>query len=248
MIQTCIDWAAQQGYVALAPSLRGQDGGEGRAELCLGEAEDVAAGARLLRSLEMADPELLGIVGGSMGACAALRGAALVADPTVVVAFVPPTDWKALVAYHRTAWRPEVETQCDGTTRTWDVGGSALADTFDRIICGHPECTDADYQARSPLAAVQTLDAPTLVVTAGRDNVVPPEQQLLWSILRERSGRAVQVYVAERCGGTGTPAPAPDVLVHAPDASHLLDPGSITSGLAFLVQALDARAAAGAAR
>ena len=50
MVQTCIDWAALHGRTAFIPSLRGNDGGEGHTELCLGEGNDVVAAAVMLRS------------------------------------------------------------------------------------------------------------------------------------------------------------------------------------------------------
>jgi alpha/beta superfamily hydrolase len=239
MVQTCVDWAKEHGRAAIVPSLRGQDGGEGQAELCGGEADDVAAAAVLLRSLEMTDPERLGIVGGSIGGCVTLRAAAKIPNLKAVVAYVPPMHWRSFMEFHRTQWQPAVETRCDGTTYDWDVGGTTLADVFDTIACGHPECDDADYDARSPIPGLLTQTAPTLIVTAGADNVVPTEQQLLWPLLRQALGHPVDVYVVGPCDPVGTPAHAMDVLIHVPSAYHLLSANAISSGLLFLMQELD---------
>jgi dipeptidyl aminopeptidase/acylaminoacyl peptidase len=63
LVETCINWATRHGRTAFAPSLRGQDGGEGHTELCLGEADDVVAAAIMLRALDVVDPDRIGLVG-----------------------------------------------------------------------------------------------------------------------------------------------------------------------------------------
>jgi hypothetical protein len=241
MISTCIDWARLHGRTAFAPSLRGQDGGEGLPELCLGEAVDVASAALMLRSLRVTDPSRLAVVGGSVGGCVALKAGSLIPGLKAVVAFVPPTDWKRFVDFHRSRdYAHAVETLCDGSTRAWDVGGPELADTFDRLICGHPLCSPSDYDARSPIPNLLGQTAPTLIVSAGADNIVPLDQQMLWSLLRQELGNPVDMYVVDPCDPPGTPAPTRDAHVHVPGSFHLLSPNSISSGLLFLMHELDA--------
>lgn len=239
MVQTCIDWVQRYGRTAFAPSLRGQDGGEGTPELCLGEADDVAAAVILMRSLEVTEPDRVALVGGSTGGCFVLRAAPRIAGLRAVVAFVPPTDWKSLVAFHRSSWAPATETLCDGGTYAWDVGGPALADVFDQMICGHVGCTDAEYDARSPIPGVPFQTAPTLVVSAGSDNVVPLDQQVLYSVLRQSSGNPVDVYVVDRCDDSGTPSSSMDPHIYVSGGYHLLSVGAVGSGFLFLMQELD---------
>jgi dipeptidyl aminopeptidase/acylaminoacyl peptidase len=239
MVQTCIDWVQRYGRTAFAPSLRGQDGGEGTPELCLGEADDIASAATLLRSLEVTLPDRIALVGGSTGGCFVLRAAPLIASLRAVVAFVPPTDWKGLVAYHRSSFVPATETLCDGGTRAWDVGGPALADVFDQMICGHIGCSDAEYDGRSPIPGVPFQTAPTLVVSAGSDNVVPLDQQVLYSVLRQSSGHPVDVYAVDRCDASGTPVSSMDPHIYVNGGYHLLSVGAVGSGFLFLMQELD---------
>lgn len=239
MVQTCIDWSKRYGRTAFAPSLRGQDGGEGTPELCLGEADDIAAAAILLRSLDVTDPDRIALVGGSTGGCFVLRAAPLIKSLRAVVAFVPPTDWKSLVAFHRSSFVPAIETRCDGSTYSWDVGGPALADVFDNMICGHIGCSDADYEARSPIPGVPDQTAPTLVVSAGSDNVVPLDQQILYSVLRNNSGHPVDVYTVDPCDASGTPRSAMDPHLYVRGGYHLLSVGAVGSGFLFLMQELD---------
>ena len=239
ILQACFDWANLYQRTAFLPSLRGQDGGEGQLELCLGEADDVAAGTVMLRALEMTEPERVALVGGSMGACVALRASAQIPGLSAVVAYAPPLDWKGFVDFHRNGWAPATETACDGSNMLWNVGGPSYADTIDDIICGHPLCADADYDARSPLPGVPVQTAPTVIAAAGSDNIVPAGQQVLWSALRQNLGHPVQTYVIAKCDPFGTPPPAMDILLYVPDGYHDLSPNVVSTGLLFLMQELD---------
>lgn len=239
IVETCINWAMLHNRTAFAPSYRGQDGGEGSLELCLGEADDVAAATLMLRNLPVTDPERVGLVGGSIGGCVALRAGAIIPNLKAVVAFVPPSDWKSLVTYHRDEWQPNTETTCEGATIEWNVGGTALADVIDKVICGHLFCSDAEYEARSTIPGVYVQTAPTLIVSAEMDNVVPFEQQLLYSLLREELGNTVDIYVVDHCAASASPAVAFDGHIMVLDTFHSLSPSTISSGLLFLMDALD---------
>ncbi len=238
-IQACFNWAALHGKTAFVPSLRGFDGSEGRTEICLGEADDVAAAAVYLRSMPATDAARIALVGGSVGGCVVLKAAPLIPNLRAVVAFVPPTDWKGFIQFHRTAWAAATETRCDGSTFGWNIGGPPLADVFDAFICGHPGCPDADYAARSPIPGVLTQTAPTLIESAGSDNVVPLAQEVLWSILRQSLGHPVDVFSVSACDPPGSPPNHMDVHIFVPGGFHLLAPGPISSGLLFVINQLD---------
>jgi len=240
ILGTCYRWAADHGRTAFVPSFRGQDGGQGQAELCLGEADDTAAAAILLRGLETTDPDRMALVGGSMGGCVALKAGVLIPNLRAVVAIAPPTDFASYLAYHRTSFAPAVETRCDGSTVSWNDGGPAYADTVDEIICGHPGCSDAEYAIRSPLLSVASATNPTLVIAAGGDNLVPPLNQVLWSALRNTVGGSVVVDIRDRCSAAAAPALEKDVLLYVPGGFHLLENDVVISGLLYLIQLLDA--------
>jgi hypothetical protein len=238
-IQACVDWAGLHGRTAFVPSLRGLDGSEGKTEICLGEADDVAAAAAYLRSMPATDATRIALVGGSVGGCVVLKAAPLVPNLRAVAAFVPPTDWKGFIQFHRTGWAPATETRCDGSTFSWNIGGPALADVFDGFICGHPGCTDEDYAVRSPIPGVLTQTAPTIIESAGSDNVVPLAQEVLWSLLRQSLGNPVDVFSVSACDPPGTPPNHMDVHIFVPGGFHLLAPGPISSGLLFVINQLD---------
>ncbi|MFK8017464.1 MAG: alpha/beta hydrolase family protein [Gammaproteobacteria bacterium] len=58
---------AEKGYVVIAPTLRGEGGSEGRANLGAGEVSDMLNLIRVVRGLGAADPERIGIWGFSRG-------------------------------------------------------------------------------------------------------------------------------------------------------------------------------------
>ncbi len=239
MLETCLNWALLHNRTAFAPSYRGQDGGEGQLEICLGEADDVAAAAILLRSLPFVVPERLALIGGSVGGCVTMQAAAKIPLLRAVVALVPPIDWKALVNYHRLGFVQASETNCDGSTTVWDQGGEEIADFIDIVMCGQIGCPDAAYDIRSPLTHVTRQSAPTMIVVAGSDNLVPTVQQMLWSIQRQNAGNFVQVVSASKCDPPLIPQLVPDLLLFVDDGYHGLAAGPVGSGFLFLMNALD---------
>lgn len=240
ILGSCVSWAADHGRTAFVPSFRGQDGGQGRPELCLGEADDVAAAAILVRTLPVTDPDRLALVGGSVGACVVLKASVRIPHLRAAVAIAPPTDFAAWVAYHRTAYVPATETRCDGSFLAWDQGGPVFADTIDDIVCGHAQCSEAEYAIRSPILDVASATHPTLVIAAGGDNLVPPVQQVLWSALRNGLGSGVALEVRDRCSDVAALPLARDVLLYVPGAFHLHEAPIVVSGLLYLTQLLDA--------
>jgi hypothetical protein len=153
---------------------------------------------------------------------------------------VPPTSWKHLVQYHDTAWAPATHPSCSGEPVTWDVGGPPVAEVIDLVICGHRGCTDDEYNARSPLPLAAVQQAPTLVVSAANDNLVPIDQQVLWSVLRQSARHPLWVGVTSLCDPPASPPLVLDALLVVRDAFHPLAIGPISSGMLFLLGHLDA--------
>lgn len=240
IVGTCYSWAANHGRNAFVPTFRGQDGSQGQPELCLGEADDVASAAILLRSLEIVDPNRLALIGGSMGGCVALKAGVMIPDLRAVLAIAPPTDWAAMVSFHRTQFAPAMETRCDGSSLPWTAGGPVFADTLDSMICGHIGCSTEQYDIRSPIPLVYQSTNPTLVVSASSDNLVPVFQQVLWSILRSGATGMLALDIRDRCSAPAAPALAQDALIFVPGAYHLMENGPVVSGLLWVLEQLDA--------
>jgi hypothetical protein len=240
MLQTCWEWAAIHQRTAFVPSLRGQDNGEGQLELCGGEANDVVAGATMLRTLEMTDTARVAMVGGSVGGCIVLRAGPRIPNLRAVVSFVPPTSWKQMVQYHATSFVPDTETTCSGETINWNVGGAPMVAVVDQVICGKIGCSDADYDARSPLPLAAEQTAPTLIISAERDNLVPLDQQVVYSLVRQSLGHPLAVRIVNPCDASALPPLGDDVHVLVRNGYHTLGVGPIASGMMFMLAKLDA--------
>ena len=80
----------------------------------------------------------------------------------------------------------------------------------------------------------------TLIVSAEFDNIVPLDQQLLWSMLRQSTGHPVSVFPVDTCDAAGH-ATAGDGCAHSRAAVVSLDGGRPCElGLLFLMAHLDA--------
>jgi alpha/beta superfamily hydrolase len=240
IVTDCYSWAANHGSNVFVPFYRGVDGGQGQPELCLGEADDVANAAILLRGLDVVDPNRLAVIGASLGGCVALKAGVQIPKLRAVLAIAPPTDWAAMIQFHRTQFAPATETRCDGSVVSWTAGGPAFADMLDNLICRHPGCSREAYDARSPIPLVYQSTNSTLVVAASADTLVPVAQQLLWSALRNEATGAVAVDVRNRCSGPAAPPFAQDALLYVPGAHHLMENGPVASGLLWVIEQLEA--------
>ncbi|WCM38796.1 dipeptidyl aminopeptidase [Thermus antranikianii] len=169
---------AEKGVVALVPHLRGRGKSGGKVSGCLGEAEDLVLLARLLPRLGI---KHYAYVGYSLGACVALKAAALEGRARGVVFVIGPVDFVEQVEILRRS-RPE-----------------ALA-RWREVFGGLPEdCPDC-YARQSPLPYAALLAAPLLILHAGNDPLIPPTQACRLRDVREKMGRRVYQVALTREG------------------------------------------------
>lgn len=219
---------AEKGFLALIPHLRGRGRSGGRITGCLEEAEDLALLARLLPHLGVRGHAYAGY---SLGACVALKAAALEGKARGVAFVIGPVDFAEQVALLRPT-RPE-----------------ALA-RWREVFGGLPEdCPDC-YARQSPLPHAAKLQAPLLVLQGGNDPLIPVAQACRLRDVRQGMGRQVHQVALTREGTpwtgpltkgraclrpTGFGPPKEDHLILFPDLHHAVVPAMEALLEAFLL-------------
>jgi dipeptidyl aminopeptidase/acylaminoacyl peptidase len=168
---------ANRGYAVLQPNFRGSTG-YGKRFLNLGNEEwgtgtmqdDITDGVRWLIAEGIADPDRVGIFGGSYGGYATLAGVAFTPELYAVgVPYVAPSNLITLIESFPPYWAPLI--------RLW------------HLRLGNPD--DPEQRQRlveqSPLFAVDRIRAPLLVVHGANDpRVVQNESDQIVVALRDR--------------------------------------------------------------
>jgi dipeptidyl aminopeptidase/acylaminoacyl peptidase len=152
---------SDDGYVALALSMRGWPPAGGTDDCGLRQPDDVARAAAWLRGQSGVIPDRVGIVGFSQGGQVALLSGSRDASVRAIVAYYPVTDvmgWKS-------------------TTANPDIPGYITT-----------VCEPGGADRRSPLANVAHLRAPVMLVHGDQDTRVPTEQSLRLNMERTRLG------------------------------------------------------------
>jgi dipeptidyl aminopeptidase/acylaminoacyl peptidase len=168
---------ANRGYAVLQPNFRGSTG-YGKRFLNLGNEEwgtgtmqhDITDGVRWLIDQGIADPDRVGIYGGSYGGYATLAGVAFTPELYAVgVPYVAPSNLITLIESFPPYWEPLI--------RLWHLrlGDPNDPEQRQRLI------------AQSPLFSVERIRAPLLVVHGANDpRVVQNESDQIVVALRER--------------------------------------------------------------
>ncbi|MEM1116580.1 MAG: prolyl oligopeptidase family serine peptidase, partial [Bacteroidota bacterium] len=178
---------ANRGYAVLQPNFRSSTG-YGKDHLNAGNREwgtgamqhDITDGVQWLIEQGIADPDRVGIFGGSYGGYATLAGVTFTPDLyAAAVPYVAPSSLITLIESFPAYWRPFLE-------GSWYRRVGDPADPEDR----------ADLEARSPLNFVDRIETPLLVVHGANDpRVTQRESDQLVIALRDR-GVGVEYLVA----------------------------------------------------
>ncbi len=178
---------ANRGYAVLQPNFRSSTG-YGKDHLNAGNKEwgtgamqhDISDGVQWLIDQGVADPERVGIFGGSYGGYATLAGVTFTPDLyAAAIPYVAPSSLVTLIESFPAYWRPFLE-------GSWYKRVGDPADDADR----------ADLEARSPLNFVDRIRTPLLVVHGANDpRVTQRESDQLVIALRDR-GVGVEYLVA----------------------------------------------------
>ena len=172
-------WFANNGYVVLAPNIRGSTGygrefqEANRQDWGGKDLEDVVKGVEWLAKQRIADPRRVGIYGGSYGGYTTLMALGMYPDRFAAgVSVVGVVSWKTM----------------------YDTTRGDLREYLVREF-GDPSKDAERYRDRSPLTHVSKIDAPLLVLQGENDPRVPlAEAEQVVAALRS-AGKMHEYYV-----------------------------------------------------
>jgi dipeptidyl aminopeptidase/acylaminoacyl peptidase len=179
-----------RGYAIVSPNPRGSSGrGRAFAELIVGDmggddALDDLAGVDLLVAEAIADPDRIGIIGGSYGGFMACWLPSVDGRFKASVSISPVTDW---VSQHFTS-----------SLAAWDA----------EFVGAEPDDPSGAFGERSPVMRAAHVATPTLLTAGLKDRATPPGQAIeFWQALRLRGVESeVVLYPQEGHGVEAFPA------------------------------------------
>jgi dipeptidyl aminopeptidase/acylaminoacyl peptidase len=164
------DWArrlSEQGYIALALSMRGWPPSGGSDDCGEQQPDDVAQAADWLVRLPGVNVDSIGVLGFSLGGQVALLAGARSSRIKAIVAYFPITDIQR--------WR-------DTTSNT------GIRDFYVPQVCGAG-------RSNSPVNSADEIRAPVLLIHGDRDTLVPTEQSLKMREALQKANRYVELLV-----------------------------------------------------
>jgi len=159
---------AEQGYTALALTMRGFRGSEGQDDCGARQADDAVEALNWLARQPGVDASRLGMIGFGQGAQVALLAAAYTTLPRAVAAYVPITDVQRLQ-----------QTSADETFRNY------LSTT----------CVPRGAKVVSPLAHVSSINAAVLLIHGGADARTPESQSELMYDALQAAGKQSELHI-----------------------------------------------------
>lgn len=192
--------AARSGWVLAESSYRGEDGSDGRIEICQGEVDDVLAMLEVVRGQEYVDRQRVAMVGVSHGGCITARAVQRGAPVQVGVDIAGPSDW-ALLWDHLTTELERPSTSVPAKAIYQD-----LVVTLEKGVGGTPAQRPEEYASRSPIAEADKIaeaDVPFLIMHGLTDTIVPAKQSCDFA----RAAGAFQAYRFDASGNLATQAP-----------------------------------------
>jgi dipeptidyl aminopeptidase/acylaminoacyl peptidase len=164
------EWAqrlSEQGYIALALSMRGWPPSGGSDDCGEQQPDDVAQAADWLARLPGVNADSIGVLGFSLGGQVALLAGARSSRIKAIVAYFPITDIQR--------WR-------DTTSNT------SIRDFYVPQVC-------AAGRSNSPVNSAEKIRAPILLIHGDRDTWVPTEQSLKMREALQKANRYVELLV-----------------------------------------------------
>jgi dienelactone hydrolase len=169
---------AEQGYFALALSLRGSRGSEGQEDCGARQADDTVEALNWLARQPGVDASRLGIIGYGQGGQVALLAASYTTLPRAVVAYYPVTDTRRLR-----------ETTAYGPVRVY--------------VATH--CDPRHAGVVSPVARVASISAAVLLIHGAADDRIPSSQSELMHAALQAAGKQSELHLLPEATHEFTP-------------------------------------------
>jgi dipeptidyl aminopeptidase/acylaminoacyl peptidase len=160
---------AEQGYVALALSMRGWPPSSGSDDCGTQQPDDVAKAADWLAALPGVNADSIGVLGFSLGGQVALLSGARSRRIKAIVAYFPITDIQR--------WK-------DTTSN------AGIRNFYVPLVCG------TGY-GNSPVHVAEQIHSPVLLIHGDRDTEVPTEQSLRMQEALRKADRPVELLVID---------------------------------------------------
>ncbi|WP_019961503.1 S9 family peptidase [Woodsholea maritima] len=188
------DWAhffASRGYGVIQPNFRGSSG-YGNAYILEGYGEwgkglmqqDLTDARQAVIDAGLADPERICIVGASYGGYAALAGAAFTPDLyKCAISYSGVSDLEEMIRFERNRYGEDRDTHTYWQTQMLGL---------------NPPSDETQFlQQRSPVRAVDAIQAPILLMHGGEDSVVSVEQSRRMNRALDNSDKSVRYIEIE---------------------------------------------------
>ena len=165
---------SEQGYVALALSMRGWSPSGGSDDCGTQQPDDVAKAADWLATLPGVNADSIGVLGFSLGGQVALLSGTRSARIKAIVAYFPITD---------------IQRWGDTTSN------AGIRYFYVPLVCG-------SGRSNSPVHVAEQIRAPVLLIHGDRDTEVPTEQSLRMRAALQKANRHVELLIIGE-GGHG---------------------------------------------
>ncbi|HET9688965.1 MAG TPA: dienelactone hydrolase family protein [Pseudolabrys sp.] len=165
---------SEQGYVALALSMRGWPPSSGSDDCGMQHPDDIAKAADWLATLSGVNADSIGVLGFSLGGQVALLSGSRSARIKAIVAYFPITD---------------VQRWGDTTSN------AGIRNFYVPLVCG-------TGGQNSPVHVAEQIHAPVLLIHGDRDTEVPTEQSLKMQEALRKANRHVELLIISG-GGHG---------------------------------------------
>ena len=162
---------AKTGWVVAESSYRGEDGSDGRVEVCLGEVDDVLAMIGVVRGQSYADPTRVAMIGLSHGGCVTSKALERGADVDLAVDVAGPSDWSSLIrSVKRSIRAPETNPVLRNIQQS-------MVSTVEKAVGGSVSRYPRRYAKRSPdPEKLARWGKPLLIMHGAADSIVPVAQ------------------------------------------------------------------------